>query len=581
MEGIKQNNTLADGSAPPLQLQAALAPMLESMVPGLSLISNLGSTYFNIDITQYLISVLVILAIATGLKHGISSLWDFVSEYTFSRAEVRFDDEMYNYLMFWVSKQNFSRSTPHFVAGTQTNSSAVWSNDDSEDNTGNLDSEELESLEDQPKSWDKIKDLYYTPAVGRHLFWYKSRLLLFERRQEESQGFWSRGKQETVCLSCMGRNPAILKDLLYDAQITYHERDGNRTVIYRGSKPIGGGSEDMEWIRCLSRPPRPMATVVLDEAQKDSIVSDMKEYLHPYTRRWYSNRGIPYRRGYLFHGPPGTGKTSLCFALAGLLSLRIYVVSLNSRSLTEDSLANLFRELPWRCIVLLEDIDSAGITAKREGVKEEEPSTSEKDPKLPPGGGENSTNPKGITLSAFLNIIDGVASSEGRILVMTTNHIEKLDPAILRPGRVDLTICFGFADSAMIRGIYQAIFCNQELSSEAQKHDKNGKTANGHIRTQSTARTLSNGTTTDSPPPYVEKDKHFQYHRHHKTDAEIEAMAIVFAERMPSGEFTPAELQGYLLKHKSSPDAALEGVEEFVRTTKEEKEARKKGTPAK
>lgn len=93
---------------------------------------------------------------------------------------------------------------------------------------------------------------------------------------------------------------------------------------------------------------------MLDEDQKLKVLADINEYLHPETPRWYANRGIPLRRGYLFHGPPGTGKTSLSFALAGIFGLDIHVISLLEPSLTEEDLSGLFASLPRRCIVLLE-----------------------------------------------------------------------------------------------------------------------------------------------------------------------------------------------------------------------------------
>src|SRR6201999_2552221 len=117
--------------------------------------------------------------------------------------------------------------------------------------------------------------------------------------------------------------------------------------------------------------------------------------------------------------------------------------------LTEDGLEALFHNLPRRCVVLLEDIDTAGITEKREREESDQEKLIDK---ATNGTAGATAIPKGISLSALLNVIDGVASSEGRILVMTTNHIEKLDSALLRPGRVDMTIGFGNADTATIGG---------------------------------------------------------------------------------------------------------------------------------
>lgn len=138
-----------------------------------------------------------------------------------------------------------------------------------------------------------------------------------------------------------------------------------------------------------------------------------------------SNRGIPYRRGYLLYGPPGTGKSSLSFAIAGYFKLKIYIVSLNSPAMNEENLSTLFTDLPKQCVVLLEDIDTAGLTHTRDS----KPETSE-DPKslitrLPGASAivptaPPQTNSSGrISLSALLNILDGVASQEGRVLIMS------------------------------------------------------------------------------------------------------------------------------------------------------------------
>jgi chaperone BCS1 len=122
--------------------------------------------------------------------------------------------------------------------------------------------------------------------------------------------------------------------------------------------------------------------------------------------------------GYLFSGPPGTGKTSLTAALAGVFGLDIYVLSLLDPYCNEDALVRLFSAVPSRCIVLLEDVDAAGLKRAddpRMNKKFKEGEAVEKDTGLPP------KPVTAISLSGLLNAIDGVSSSEGRILIMTTN----------------------------------------------------------------------------------------------------------------------------------------------------------------
>lgn len=128
--------------------------------------------------------------------------------------------------------------------------------------------------------------------------------------------------------------------------------------------------------------------------------------------------GIPYRRGYLLHGPPGSGKSSFIQALAGSLEYNICVLNLSERGLTDDKLNHLLANAPERTLILLEDIDAAFTGRTQSGE----------------AGFSGS-----VTFSGLLNALDGVASSTSqRIMFLTTNHIEKLDPALIRPGRVDL-----------------------------------------------------------------------------------------------------------------------------------------------
>ena len=162
--------------------------------------------------------------------------------------------------------------------------------------------------------------------------------------------------------------------------------------------------------------------VIMDEKEKRALLGDINSFLDPGARAWYSNRGIPYRRGYLLHGPPGTGKSSLSLSIAGCFHLDIYILSLSS--IREDGLNRLFAELPQHCVILLEDVDAVSETRSRDSE------------------GEDCKDIGKVPLSALLNVLDGVASYEGRVLIITINHVEKLNADLVRPGRTDRKVGF-------------------------------------------------------------------------------------------------------------------------------------------
>lgn len=152
-------------------------------------------------------------------------------------------------------------------------------------------------------------------------------------------------------------------------------------------------------------------------------MADVKDFLQ--RQEWYVDRGIPYRRGYLLYGPPGTGKSSFVQALAGELDFGVAIINLSERGMTDDKLAHLLTKLPPRTILLLEDADAA--FSNRRQVD---------------GEGFSGMS---VTFSGLLNALDGVAAGEERIGFLTTNHIDRLDEALIRPGRVDMTVRIGEA----------------------------------------------------------------------------------------------------------------------------------------
>lgn len=239
--------------------------------------------------------------------------------------------------------------------------------------------------------------------------------------------------------------------------------------------------------------------------------------------------------------------------------------------MTEAVLESLFSDLPKRCVVLLEDIDSAGLTEARDLLGEDDGDDDDKKskkPKIPHSGAGQSR----ISLSALLNVIDGVAASEGRILIMTTNHMENLDKALIRPGRVDMTVKFDLASTQIISTIFRSIYSSSE--------DDQPTSTNLH----SLVRPVKAWPFEKADVLTVAQDKKKQKAIEAKRvarESKIKALGTRFAEVVPTMTFSPAEIQGHLLHNKDDPEEAVESAAAWVKATTLENSKKKKKTEEK
>ena len=173
------------------------------------------------------------------------------------------------------------------------------------------------------------------------------------------------------------------------------------------------------------------------KSKKEEIATDLTIFRT--RKQYYSKIGKAWKQGYLLHGPPGTGKSSMTAAMANLLNYDIYDVELTSIK-DNTELRKLLIETTSKSIIVIEDIDcSLDLTGQHKKKEKEEKKDESKDDPLLIKGKENESKESKVTLSGLLNFIDGLwsACGEERLIVFTTNHVEKLDPALIRRGRMD------------------------------------------------------------------------------------------------------------------------------------------------
>ncbi|KAI8627703.1 P-loop containing nucleoside triphosphate hydrolase protein [Xylariaceae sp. FL1651] len=514
------------------------------------------------------------------LRQIYNFFYGLFKEHLMSTIHISSTDDIYVHLMKWLATQPRMVNSRALMA--ETVSRTAWEDDDesnvARDHSGlylNFSNQEARAL---PQ---------YVPAIGLHNFWWRGQYFRLHRKKESVYDDGSNGNigvlrdKEDLMISCLWRSPEPIKKLLAHTKEQYFSDHQARTIVKRPN-PLTMRRSRNNWQQVANRPVRHMRTVVLDQQQKLQVLADMNEYLHPATPQWYANRGIPLRRGYLFHGPPGTGKTSLSFALAGVFGLDIHVISLLEPTLTEEDLSTLFSSLPRRCVVLLEDIDTAGLRRPVEELKNTEQrsrrdSSSTKDESKTTSNDikelakalkkDNDDQKKGISLSGLLNAIDGVASHEGRVLIMTTNVPETLDDALIRPGRVDLQVEFTNATKEQATELFIRMYeGDQGRPQHAEPKAAADETvkSNGHVST---------------PDDHAMSPETSSAVRSGELDISIDELPEIarqFGEKIPSGEFSPAEIQGYLLKRKKHPRRALEEADKWVTALIQQKANRTK-----
>ncbi|KAL3746068.1 hypothetical protein ACJRO7_015078 [Eucalyptus globulus] len=290
----------------------------------------------------------------------------------------------------------------------------------------------------QPSSWQSIPDVFDGVAVQ----WQQagtqrqSQPSSWRSIPDEKRGFTLRIKKRDKDLILNSYLDRIM-DKANDIRRNNQER-----LIYTNSR--GSESRGRPWEAVPFKHPSTFDTLAMDPEKKRDIMEDLRDFAAG--QAFYQRTGRAWKRGYLLYGPPGTGKSSMIAAMANFLGYDIYDLELTEVP-SNTEFRKLLMKTSSKSIIVIEDIDcSVNLSIRSKSTKAPPPqSYSAPDASNTASGGKDWNN-NTMTLSGLLNFTDGLWSCCGseRSFVFTTNHIEKLDPALLRSGRMDMHICMSY-----------------------------------------------------------------------------------------------------------------------------------------
>lgn len=457
---------------------AASHPLLDPRSNGLLLAKQVVSRFSELDITQIgsLVAIAGLLPTAWRfLRRAWDETYSWVRHCLLASVTIPGGDPLNRSVVEWILA-NRPRNYRSFTGLTEVGNSGI----------------------DRAAALKKTRHpVRYLPHWDTRWLWYNGNAFLVVRSSDSSVSMSNPGYDgiggEELTISCFGWSADPVKKFIKACR-DYSETQTQFFVIIYSRDRYG-----LSWQPKARKPIRLLETVHFDNQVKQDLLADIRNYLDPKTQRRYQTRSMPYRRGYLFYGPPGTGKSSLSLAIAGEFGLDLYEVKIPSVA-TDADLEQMFQDIPPRCVVLLEDIDAVwtdrSITSK------------------PAQEGQPMQN---CTLSGLLNVLDGVGSQEGRIVIMTTNRPEALDSALTRPGRIDMKVYLGNINRQSSKEMFLRMF----------SPDLGFKTL-------------------------VDMD-------------ELQELATDFARQIPDDKITPSALQGFFQHHLDSPYDAASLIGGWVR----------------
>jgi chaperone BCS1 len=313
------------------------------------------------DFLQGGLSLMLVGAVLAGIRFLPHILWEAMWR-RFGVTIVIRDQTMVRWLGIWLSEHEFGKRS-HWLEATTLDGKDGF-------------------------------DVVLRPGPGLHVFPFRKRRFYLSHELEEAG---LAGKISVMNLRVLRPDRDLVGRLIAEVKARANQERVGKTPVFVS----GRGYWDL--LRLV--PKREPQTVFLQPGLLNDVFTDAMWFFD--SEAWYRRRGVPYRRGYLLHGEPGNGKSSLVQALASHCDAPIYLLSVTDDEFTDQHLVRVMGTVPPKSLVVLEDFDKVDFSKT------------------------------GITMAGLLNAIDGPLASEERILIITGNDVSGLGASLLRPGRID------------------------------------------------------------------------------------------------------------------------------------------------
>lgn len=270
------------------------------------------------------------------------------------------------------------------------------------------------------------------PGNGSHFFFYKGWPFWMHRSLLEAKASSLYQINYEISITTIGRSQKRILELI--DEFRFRPSPEKTMVTFWNNSG---------WENLCETQNRDLDTVIISDETKTLLVSRIEKFFA--SEDWYKARGLPYKLVILLHGPAGGGKTSIVRALATKFKRSIGQISLTH--IDDQGLFKAFNHVRHNSFIVIEDMDSSVATKARRSMLVKKNNL----PQPAPGGiplievptDQAKENQSFLTLSGLLNSLDGIATLHNKIIFMSTNVPETLDPALLRKGRIDLHVYVG------------------------------------------------------------------------------------------------------------------------------------------